>query len=123
MFKIIESIRNEPIKLLRYTDNLMEPGSILSLVDGIYGDLCAGIKPFGVVADYPDERNMVPIWYDAMLFITDIFDQTQIYNEGNLLYVNALGQLTNQKLFGEDSYLVGFVSQVISDRCLEINWI
>lgn len=123
MFKIIESIRDEPIKFLLHSNIVIEPGSVISLVDGIYADLCRGKLPFGVVSDYPDEHNMVPVWYDAMLFDTDIFDSSRSYAEGDLLYVNQAGQLTNQKLYEDDSYLIGFVSQVIDNKHLEINWI
>lgn len=123
MFKIIESIKDEPVKFLLYSDVIVEPGSIISLIDGVYADLCTGKSPFGVVSDYPDERNMVPVWYDAMLFETDIFDHSKSYEEGDLLYVDNAGQITNQKLYNDESYLVGFVSHVMENKHLEINWI
>ncbi len=109
MFKIIESLTEKPIKML-FKDSLYfpDPGMIISLDDGI-AKICNGEKPFGVIGDYPDEFGLIPVWYDSMIFETNMIEADN-FSMKDKLYCSNFGRFTKKKI-NEYSLLLGFVSQ------------
>jgi len=110
MIRVIESLNEKPIKLL-FKDSLYfpEPGMIISLNDGI-AKICNGEKPFGVIGDYPDEFGLIPVWFDSMIFETNMMEP-ETYQVKDKLYCSHFGKFTNKKI-NEDSLLLGFVSEI-----------
>lgn len=110
MFKVIDSLTEKPVKML-FKDALYfpDPGMIVSLHDATV-KICNGEKPFGVIGDYPDEFNLVPIWYDSMVFETNMIEPNK-FEINDKLYCSKFGKFTNKKI-SEDSLLLGFVFDI-----------
>jgi len=110
MFKVIESLRDKPTNFL-FKDSLYfpEPGLIISIKDGTAA-VSDGASPFGVIGDYPNEFNLIPVWFDSMIFETNMIEPDN-FKIKDFLYCSRLGKFTNKKI-SEDSLLLGFVSEV-----------
>jgi len=131
MIRVIESLSNYPMRFMpdkEWIDKL-EPGMIVQTImkNGtpvvIPSD---GTRPLGVVGDSVGREiyDLVPVWFDTMIFRTDKFVLTDDFVTGNALYVKS-GLLTNKCPF-EDAIIVGHVVSALSengDKIIEVSWI
>lgn len=110
MVRIIESLQDNPIRFL-FKDSLYfpDPGMIVSLNYGV-AQICTGNNPFGIIGSYPDNHNLISVYYDTVIFETNMVEANQ-YLMQDKLYCSNYGKFTNKKPF-EDSLLLGFVKEV-----------
>lgn len=110
MIKIIEKLSENPIKLVFSGGlNNLEPGLIIKINSG-FAQICNGKNPFGIVGDYYDEFGLIPIWYENMIFETDMFEKDN-YKNNDKLYCSLNGKFTKNKVF-ENSLLMGHVINI-----------
>ena len=127
MIQIIESVLQAPVRFLPDKKSNFNPGIIAQIIE-IDGTPCCtvsdGTRPFGVVDNNLDQPfGMVPIWFDTMVFKTDVYEKRCSYEHGNPLYVSTRGLLTTKKNC-EEAHLVGHViSGPDTHNYIEVNWI
>lgn len=125
MLRIIEAI-NSYIRLPTQETDL-EPGEIVAIrvIDGMpHCERSDGLNPFGVVGHGEGEFNLIVIWFDSMVFQTDIFDRDAEWNVADPIYSGVDGKLTTLKPY-EDSISLGHVIAPFDDQhnYIEVNWI
>lgn len=124
MINIVNSLQDEPIRLMGLAGFKYEPGRVVEIAEIDNNTVCIcsdGSKPFGVVAESSDQFGLVKIWYDSMTYKTDKFEQGENYKNNALLYVSESGLVTSRKPY-ENSILVGYVIKH-EKNMLEIDWI
>lgn len=124
MVEIVEQLL-EPIRLPAGFE--VFPGDIISLSyddDSVSCVLSNSRNPFGMVVGPPDEWGRVPVLCGLAIVKVDIYDISEKYDAGDLLYSNEAGRLTNKKC-EDNSLLLGHVLTPPSDgdSSMEINWI
>ncbi len=124
MFKIIESVTDNFIRLPKLKNENIKSGNVIELTEfenNICCKLSDGEKPFGICGGRKD--NYLIIWTELMLFRSDKYDKKAKYNSGDLLYVFK-GNITTIKPF-DNCYPVGNVVYDFSEEkgCIEAKWI
>lgn len=104
MFRFIEGLQEKPVKFLAYPNTKFKSGSIGQIYyidDTPVIGLSDGGNPFGIVKNNLESTDLykefVEIYYDRMVFQTDLFDFTCNYKTGTLLYSNEYGVLSAEK--------------------------
>lgn len=105
MFKIVESLILDPIRILSPLKSRVKPGSIgqLKEFDGnIVCELSDGTRPFGIVGDviYTDSKyKFIQVFPQRMVFKTNEYEWKKNYSGGCSLYVSKNGRFTSEKPF------------------------
>lgn len=121
MMKVIESVCNGPIRFI--SNGLLKPGLVVDLaLDGSPSVVkSGGDRPFGIVEEVNGPYGMVSVWFETMIFRTDVFEKRGSYSLGTPLFVSKNGKLTS-KPKTDNSYLVGRVI-LLEDNWMEVSWI
>lgn len=124
MVEVIEKL-SEPIRLPAAAD--VVEGNIVTLAHDktdIYCVISNSLHPFGIVIGPRDEWNMVSILCNMAILKVDMYNISETYDIGSLLYSNESGTLTGKK-HHENSLLVGHVISPPETESgpMEINWI
>lgn len=133
MFKLVEAITLEPIRLPIKPGIKIVPGHIVKTIyyeDNLVIDICDGYAPLGIAGNRCiggttiDYKRVVKVYPQRMIADLLKFDRKNIIEIGNSLYCNSNGVLTNKQPF-EDSIVLGKVITPAGDnrRYMQILWI
>jgi len=133
MFKLIEAISLEPVRLPIKPGIKITPGHIVKIItyeDNLVVDICDGYDPLGIAGNRCiggtsiDYKKIVRVYPQRMIADILKFDRKNNIQTGNSLYCDKRGVLTNVKPF-ENSIVLGKVITPADDgnRYMQILWI
>lgn len=128
MFKFVESIYDQPMKLFPLPGVRFEPGCIAEIKyinDFPFADLSVGNKPLGIVGNsiYVEAvsynpKDRVFVWSQRMVFRTDNMEPGD-YETGDGLYCSRNGLLTAEAPSGEPAPIARVISVFQEKNMLE----
>jgi hypothetical protein len=136
MFKIIESISMDPIRLPMCENiSFFRPGFICKIIDHLYCDVSDGNSVFGILGERFDHttkvndheirlQKFVNVYTQRMIFRTNEYMFGDYYKSGAKLYVNNRGLLTVKEPYKDAVYYGRVISPPNVDRqYMEALWI
>lgn len=133
MFKLVEAISLEPIRLPIKPGVKITPGHIVKTIEyegSLVVDICDGYAPLGIAGNRciggqsVDYKKVVNVYPQRMIADLLKFDRNNLIEIGNSLYCDFSGVLTSKKPF-ENSIVLGKVITPAGDgrRYMQILWI
>lgn len=138
LFKIIESLSTDPIRLpIGKNISFFRPGFICQVIkdnDSIYCDLSDGKNVFGILGEQFQhktqindhtifEQSFVKVYTQRMIFHTNEYMYGEYYKAGSKLYVNNRGLLTSKEPYKDAVYYGRIISPPkYSSQVMEALW-
>ena len=136
MFKVVEKICDEPLRMLAKPGVKFRPGFVVKLVE-LGGDMVCDLadekNALGIAGSrlhIKDEslrfepKSMLKVWAQRMVFRTDLYDKTHEMCTGMSLFVSDDGLLTTGKPEGTKLYVAKLISPPDEEHAyLEALWL
>lgn len=133
MFKLVESISRDPVRLPIKPGTRLVPGNVVMVVEyegNLVVDLCDGYKPFGLVENrcwggyQLSFTKKAKVYVQRMIADLNKFDRQSEIVPGCSLYCNRRGELTSKPPFEGSVILAKVVSPATDQKKqMQILWL